>query len=150
MITVWHTVPPTVPEYMEKVCQGKKRCLALVFMEEDDDPAKLIYEPSVHLKYSQPVIWVLVKKVQDGFIISLNCKNSTRTSWMLYNKQYLHKDRKYPKRKIDREIFLHCIKPKPGDQITAAFFHLPPLVNLDKRTGVKVSCRVRGVNYSLQ
>ena len=138
-MTLWATVPTTGPEYMQRVCKGKKRCLGLVFTGEGDNPGKQIYEPPVPMIYSLPVIWVLVKKVQEGFIISLNCKNITSTPWMFYDNQDLHKKRNYPQKNIDQEIFLNCIKPKPGAEITAAYFHLPPLVNLDTVTGEKVS-----------
>ena len=122
---------------MQRVCQGKKRCIGVVFLETDSQETQ-IYEPFA-MRYSRPIIWSFVQKVKDGFIIHLQCKNVISPSWVFYDNLALHLQRKYPKRNMEDEIFLHCIKPMPGDEITAAYFHLPPLVNLDPATGEKVS-----------
>ena len=105
----------------------------MVFQETDAQD-KQINEPFA-IRYSRPIIWVFVKKVKGGLIIHLHCKNITSPSWVFYDNLALHQKRKYPKRNMEDEIFLNCIKPKPGDEITAAYFHLPPLVNLDTATG---------------
>ena len=91
------------------------------------------------MRYSRRIICFFVKKVKEGFIIHLQCKNVISPSWVFYDNLALHQQRKYRKINMEDEIFLHCIKPKPGDEITAAYFHLPPLVNLDPATGEKVS-----------
>ena len=124
---------------MQRLCQGKKRCLGVVLQEADSQETQ-IYEPFA-MRYSRPIIWVFVKKVKEGLIIHLHCKNVTSPSWVFYDNLALHQERKYRKRNMEDEIFLHCFKPMPGDGITAAYFHLPPLVNLDPATGEKVNVK---------
>ena len=89
--------------------------------------------------YSIPVVWTTIQKIDVGLIVTLNCKNITSSRMMFYDKKFMHVVRKYERKDLQAEIFNQCIKPTPGDTITAAFFHLPPLVNVNFDKGEKVS-----------
>ena len=54
-------------------------------------------------------------------------------------KNTLFLDKKSRVTKFSGAFFEVCVKPATGSVITGAFFHLPPFVNVDKKTGEKVS-----------
>ena len=64
-------------------------------------------------------------------MVQLNCKNITKASkFPVYQKLNSYLKTAYDRKSIKKEIFNHCIKPKPGTEITASFFHLVPLINI--------------------
>ena len=69
---------------MAKLCQGWRKCVALVMMEEEGAMDQKIGEPAAQLKFSLPVAWVLIKRVKDGFVMRLQCGGRGRL-WMHYD-----------------------------------------------------------------
>ena len=79
---------------MAKLCQGWRKCVALVMMEEEEAMDQEIGEPVVQLKFSLPVVWVLIKRVKDGFMMRLQCGGSGRL-WMQYDEpDRYHREKK--------------------------------------------------------
>ena len=74
---------------MTKLCQGWKKCVALVLVEEEEPMDQRIGEPEAQLKFSIPVVWVLAKRVKNGFILRLQCRGGGRL-WMHYDEPDSH------------------------------------------------------------
>merc|ERR1712025_657846 len=50
ILAVWKKVPQSAPEYLDKICQGTKRCFGMVLTDSDSDLDKIgenIYQPTL-------------------------------------------------------------------------------------------------------
>ena len=78
---------------MSTLCKGRKKCVALVMIEDSDTLHQHIGTPVIELKYSLQVDWVLAKRVKGGFAVRLRCGKKAR-SWMEYDKTETYASKK--------------------------------------------------------
>ena len=136
------------------------RCLGLVLGDADSDLEKLaanIYEPTLPFKFSRATNWVLIKPlrvrpwslwlekkswfwIQEGYLLQLSCKNNTNAAkFPVYRDENIYRKFNIQKRGLSQSIFDICVKPKSGELITASYFHLVPLINIEEVPGEIVS-----------
>ena len=84
LVVAWPSIPPSGPAIMASMCEGWRRCVALVMLDEMDAMDQEIGEPPLQLKYSLAVAWVMIKRVEEGFVVRLKCGQKMK-HWMQYD-----------------------------------------------------------------
>ena len=89
LLAVWPAIPPDGPVIMDTLCQGRKKCMALVILDEEDTLHQEMEKPVTQLKYSIQVAWVMVKMVKEGFLVRLQCGEQAN-QWVEYVQDSKH------------------------------------------------------------
>ena len=108
LLTVWASPPPASPG-----CGAWRRCAGLVVAGQQAWSAPPPEPPRPRL--TAVPAWLLLA----GHRLRLYCGGVAAASWVL----------RLPAPPLATEISRLCTRPPPGSPVTAAFFHLPPLVN---------------------
>ena len=75
-----------------------------------------------------------------GYLVQLSCKNNTNASkFPVYSDENTYRKFNIQKRSLSQSIFDVCVKPKSTELITASYFHLVPLINIEEVPGEIVS-----------
>ena len=78
--------------------------------------------------------------IQEGYLLQLSCKNNTNAAkFPVYRDENIYRKFNIQKRGLSQSIFNVCVKPKSGELITASYFHLVPLINIEEVPGEIVS-----------
>ena len=78
--------------------------------------------------------------IQEGYLLQLSCKNNTNAAkFPVYRDETIYKKFNIQKRGLSQSIFDVCVKLKSGELITASYFHLVPLINIEEVPGEIVS-----------
>ena len=81
-----------------------------------------------------------IVKIQEGYLLQLSCKNNTNAAkFPVYRDENIYRRFNIQKRGLSQTIFDVCVKPKSGELITASYFHLVPLINVEEVPGEIVS-----------
>lgn len=84
LVVAWPSVPPTGQTVMASMCVGWRSCVALVLLKESDTMEQQIKMPLVQLRFSLGLAWVMIKRIQLGFIVRLQCGQKIK-HWMHYD-----------------------------------------------------------------
>ena len=68
---------------MDTLCQGRKKCIAMVTLDEEDTLHQEMEKPVAQLKYSIQVAWVMLKMVKQGFLVKVQCGERAQ-QWVEY------------------------------------------------------------------
>ena len=75
---------PGTRSVVKSLCQGRKRCVALMMMSEAgprQPELEVGASPELELAFSHQVAWVLASTSQSGHIITLSCSGRSHT-WL--------------------------------------------------------------------
>ena len=97
-----------VQQIMLDLCQGRKKCVALVTVSQEEDINQDPPPPEelpVQQRFSLQTAWLVVKRLARGYMVRLTCSGRTRV-WLLYTSPEVPSEiKRKTNRDLDDQIF---------------------------------------------
>ena len=105
LVVMFDSLQPGVQGTMRRLCQGRKKCLAMLVIspEENIQQAPPEEELPPQQKFSLQTAWLVVKVLPRGYLLRLACSGRSRL-WLEYGEDVLQSNTK-TKHDLNQQIF---------------------------------------------